>query len=372
MALVKACRPYRNLTRVHRGDRFRTVVLSDGTLWRLRFDLTDDESYIALQHRDEGGYTVYELTYPVQRNVVGVGGRVGRSLYESLRNHGAPTVLATKLNDILGWDIDFRRDSRPDDTYRILYEEIRRDGRIIRTGSVLAAEYVNRGKVHRAYRYTTRDGDTGYYDPDGHSLAKQLMRAPLEYSRISSSFSLRRFHPVLKKWAPHYGVDYAAPVGTPVWAAGDGVVVEARYSKTNGRYIKIRHTNRSYESYYLHLSRYARGIRRGVRVRQGQVIGYVGATGLATGPHLDFRVRKDGRWVDPRRLDLPAGEPVPAAERNRFLAMIAPYAYALASLPDDCSPVVLRDGPSPLRPPARTDAPAASTPVVLIAACLTR
>ncbi len=359
MSLVRTCRPYRNLRRVHRGDRFRAVILDDGTLWRFRFDLADDESYIALQ-REGDAYRVFELTYPVERRVVGVAGRVGRSLYESLQSRGAPPVLATKLNDILGWEIDFRRDTRPDDHYRLLYEEVRRDGRVIRTGAVLAVTYVNRGRVHSAYRYRTVDGKTGYYDAAGHSLARQLMRAPLEYSRISSPFSLRRFHPVLKKWAPHYGVDYAAPVGTPVWAAGDGTVVEARYSRSNGRFVRIRHTNRSYESYYLHLSRFARGIRKGARVRQGQVIGYVGASGIATGPHLDFRVKKDGRWINPRTMKAPAARPVPPDELARFRATVALYGYSLAALPDEGGPLVLRDGMIPLHSPALPRPPAAT------------
>jgi murein DD-endopeptidase MepM/ murein hydrolase activator NlpD len=159
------------------------------------------------------------------------------------------------------------------------------------------------------------------------------MRAPLEYSRISSGYSHRRFHPVLKRWMPHLGVDYAAPLGTPVRAGGDGVVLAATTKKGNGRYIQIRHTNREYETYYLHLSRYAKGLKKGTRVSQGQIIGYVGATGYATGPHLDYRVKRNGTFVNPRKLKLPAAAPVAKTLRPHFDSLAGMYASALEEIP---------------------------------------
>ncbi len=338
MSLVKACKPYRNLRKVRRGHTFQVAVDPEGQVHRLRFDLVDEESYIAFQRKPEGGYVVHELTYPVEHRVCAVAGTVDDSVYESLKAHGAPPALAAKMNDILGWEVDFRRDVRQGDSYRIIYEEIHRDGAFVRTGPILAVEYTNRGRTHHGFRFEAEEGHTAYFDGTGQSLEKQLMRAPLEYSRISSGYSHRRFHPVHKRYMPHYGVDYAAPVGTPVRAAGDGTVLEARYSRSNGRYVRIRHSNQSYQTYYLHFSRYAKGIKKGVNVRQGQVIGYVGASGVATGPHLDYRVKRDGHWVNPRRLKLPANDPIPPERMARFSAQIALYSYCLGAQPESCEP----------------------------------
>jgi len=363
MALVAACKPYRDLGKVRGGMAFRVAVAPGGDVRRLRFDLDDDESYMVFDRQDDG-YAVHMLTYPVERRTVVVAGVVESSLYESLQEAGAPSALASKLNDILGWDVDFRRDVRHGDTFRILYEEVYRDGEFVRTGPILACEYVNKGDVHRGFRYDDADGRPGYYDADGRNLEKQLMRAPLEYSRISDSFSPRRFHPVKKRWAPHWGVDYAAPVGTPVRAAGSGVVEAATSKEGNGRYVHIRHTNASYETYYLHLSRFAKGIKRGAKVRQGEVIGYVGATGWATGPHLDYRVKVDGRWQNPRTLKLPPAEPLRGEDLLAFRAQVALNCYSLAAAPSSCAAwPVERD--RPLCPPFLPTGPLAPAAVQL-------
>jgi len=338
MSLVKTCKPYRNLSKVRRGLAFQVAVDDDGKIHRLRFDLEDAESYIAFQRMPEGGYLVHELTYPVEHRICAVAGTVDNSVYESLKNLEAPPALATKMNDILGWEVDFRRDVRKGDSYSIIYEEIHRDGEFVRTGPILAVEYTNKGITYRGFRFEAEDERPAYFDGSGHSLEKQLKRAPLEYSRISSSYTHRRFHPVHRRYMPHWGVDYAAPVGTPVVAAGDGVVAEARYNRNNGRYVKIKHNNQSYETYYLHFSRYAKGIKKGVKVKQGQVIGYVGASGVATGPHLDYRVKKDGKWVNPRRLKLPASKPVPEDRVALFNTQVALYSYCLSAQPESCKP----------------------------------
>ncbi len=336
MDLVAACKPFRNLRNVKRGDEFRLQQAADGRVRSLSFDL-DLESYLTFV-REGDGYEVLERTYPVERRICAVSGSIHNSLYASLRKAGAPLSLASKLNDILGWEIDFTRDLREGDTFRILYEEIYKDDAFVRTGSILAAECINRKRSRRAYRFADAEGHPGYYDSEGGNLQKQLMRAPLVYSRISSSFSWRRLHPILKRYMPHLGVDYAAPVGTSVWAAGDGVVVEASRNKANGRFLRIQHTNSSYETYYLHLARYAKGIQKGTRVRQGQVIGYVGASGYATGPHLDFRVRKDGRFVNPRTLVLPPADPVADPLRPTFEILARLYDETLDNLDLESGP----------------------------------
>ena len=295
-------------------------------------------------------YEMRQGAYPVEHRITGVSGVISNSLYQSLSRQGAPLALAAKLNDILGWELDFGRDLRKGDTYRLIYEEIWRDGEFLRTGPILAAEYVNRNNIHRAYRFAMPDGRPGYYNDNGQNFQKQLMRAPLEYSRISSGFSYRRFHPVLKRWMPHMGVDYAAPVGTSVRAAGDGTIVERGRKRGNGRYIKIRHTNRDYETYYLHLSRFHKRSTRGRHVRQGDVIGYVGATGYATGPHLDYRVKRNGSWVNPRRLKLPAAAPVAEQDRADFARINELLGRSLAALPDETTPTAV-DGIETSAPP---------------------
>ncbi len=331
MALVKAVGSFRNLRAVRAGDRFQVEMSVRGDLAAFGFDL-DLESWVRYTRREDGSFVQEMGAYPVEHRTVGVTGVIESSLYESLQACGAPLNLAAKMNDILGWDIDFSRDPRRGDVFRIVFEEIHKDGEFVRTGPILACSYDSRNRDRAAYRYTLRDGKTGYYDPEGKNLQKQLMRAPVNYSRISSSFSYSRMHPVLHRRMPHLGVDYAAPVGTPVWAAGDGVIVAFGRKKGNGRYVHIRHTNRQYETYYLHFSRFAKGLKKGTKVRQGDVIGYVGASGYATGPHLDFRVKKGGTFVNPRTLKLPPAAPVPANEEPSFLALRFGYDTALAEL----------------------------------------
>lgn len=339
MALVKACKGFRDLRKVKTGELFRVHVTSDGGLQSLGFDL-DEESHVVWM-REGDSYTRQDFTYPVEKRLVAVAGTVEASLYASLQKLDAPLDLAPKMSDILGWDIDFTRDLRKGDTFRVLYEEVWKDGELVRTGQILGVELENRGQMRSAFLFNSADGRPGYFDDQGNNMAKQLMRAPLQYSRISSTFSYRRFHPVLKKWMPHLGVDYAAPLGTPVRAAGDGTVLTATSKEGNGRYIQIRHTNAEYETYYLHLSRFAKGIKKGARVRQGDVIGYVGASGYATGPHLDFRVKRSGKFVNPRKLKLPAAAPVAGDLKERFAALTGAYAAVLAGVEVNAPPVVL-------------------------------
>jgi len=341
MTLVAVIKPFRDLRKVKRGDSFWLRQHPDGGIDALGFDL-DEESYVDFE-RNSDGYEMFQGAHPVEHRVRGVSGEITESLYSSLQDCHAPLSLAAKMNDVLGWEIDFSRDLRRGDSFRMVYEEVWKDGEFVRTGPILALECINRGDVHRAYRFAGLDGRPAYFDPDGENFQKMLMRAPLEYSRVSSGFSYRRFHPVLKRWMPHLGVDYAAPVGTPIRAAGDGTIVEIGRKKGNGRYVKIRHTNREYESYYLHLSRFAKGMKKGVNVKQGKVIGYVGATGYATGPHLDYRVRRNGRFVNPRQLKLPAAAPVAESDRSAFVQVTELLGESLAELP-----VTTDDGPVPV------------------------
>jgi murein DD-endopeptidase MepM/ murein hydrolase activator NlpD len=241
-------------------------------------------------------------------------GAIEGSLVRTLGKLGAPAEVAYAMADVLRWDVDFTRDLQPGDRFRVLYEQVLLDGADHRTGAILAAELWNRGRLLEAYRF-----DEGYYDGEGRPLRKMFLRAPLTFNRISSGFTHRRFHPVLQRYSPHYGVDYAAPVGTPVHSTADGVVTFVGWDRGGGNTVKIRHPN-EYLSAYLHLSRFAKGMQRGSRVRQGEVIGYVGATGLATGPHLDYRVQHRGRWIDPLSIKSVPAEPIARSELPAFVA----------------------------------------------------
>ena len=338
LELVRVCKPFRNLRAVRAGEVFRVQINGSGRLQSLGFDL-DEESYVTWVREGES-YVREDGTYPVQRRYRGLNGTVKGSLIASLERLDAPAALAPKLADILGWDIDFRRDLREGDSFRILYEEVWRDDRLVRTGAIQAVEFTSRGKPRRAFLFDDGTGDPGYFDQTGGSLQKSLLRAPLQYSRISSDFSYRRFHPVLNKMMPHLGIDYAAPLGTPVKAAGDGVVLAASAKGGNGKYVHIRHANKSLETYYLHLSRFGKGVKTGARVQQGQVIGYVGATGYATGPHLDYRIKMNGKFVNPRTIKAPAAEPLSGARQARFRDHAGQLAATLAALPSQSSTVV--------------------------------
>ncbi len=255
----------------------------------------------------------YETTYHVTH------GTIYDSIAASLEAQGVEVELANSIDEIFGWTIDLAKDLRQGDQYALLYERREYATGYSAIGNVLAARIVNLGKEVNAIRFKPAAGSVGYYTLDGKSLQKSMRRAPLKFSRISSQYSMRRFHPVQRIYKPHYGVDYAAARGTPVYATGDGLVLAANYQSGNGNYVRIHH-NKTYETYYLHLSGFAKGVRPGTRVTQGQMIGYVGSTGLSTGPHLCYRMKKNGQWVNPRMLDLPAKDPIARHEVVTFNA----------------------------------------------------
>lgn len=237
-----------------------------------------------------------------------VRGSLQGSLESSIQRAGGMAVLAYVMADVLQWDIDFNRDLRINDRFEILFEAAYLEGEFHRVARILALRYENGGRLLEAYQFGE---DGSHYDAEGRPLRKLFLRSPLRYSRITSGFSGRRFHPVLKRYRPHYGVDYGAPTGTPVRVTASGVVKSAGWDKGGGKMIRVRHPN-GYLTAYLHLSRYASGIRSGRRVVQGEVIGYVGSTGLASGPHLDYRVQHDGRWINPQGLKNEPADPIPA------------------------------------------------------------
>jgi len=312
MGLVKACKPQSNFRRVQAGDSFRIQRNENQALTAFHSEL-DGEHYL-LATRTPSGWKTEIGAYPLKRKVQGVKGVIKTSLFEALVDENADPQLATELSEILGWDIDFFRDLRQGDTFKLVYEEFSREGKRVRDGRILAATFTNKGHTYSAFLFKNKLGFPAYYDSEGGSLEKQFLRAPLKYSRISSNFSRHRFHPIDHVYRPHYGVDYAAPTGTPVYATANGTVQKRERTRGNGKYVRLRHGN-GYQTYYLHLSGFARSLHIGQRVKQGDLIGYVGMTGKATAPHLDYRVKHNGRWLNPRKLDLPPAAPI---ERDRL------------------------------------------------------
>jgi murein DD-endopeptidase MepM/ murein hydrolase activator NlpD len=315
--------------RIYPGQEYELYAGSDG-LEKLTFAISD-EHFIEVV-KNGGEIAAERKEYPFAITHRTASGIITHSLFVSLQEQKLPLELGAKLSDIFAWDIDFFTDVHKNDYFRLIYEEKTRADGLVKIGDVIAAEFNTRGESHYAFLFENDTEFADYFDAEGKSLRKQLLKAPLSYSRISSSFSRRRYHPVLHHYSPHLGIDYAAPAGTPVMATGDGTVMTATRNRANGKYVKIRHNN-NYISYYLHLSRFGKGIKSGVKVKQGQVIGYVGSTGYATGPHLDYRVKKNGRFVNPRSLKLPPAKPVSAENMAVFADLRERFIVALGGIP---------------------------------------
>lgn len=245
-------------------------------------------------------------SHPTELETRFVEGVINSSLYQTLENAGAPNALTMEMASLYAWTIDFYRIQKGD-AFQILYQVETLDGQIVGEPDVLACDFYHKDRNFLAYSFE-KEGRMQFYDEEGGSMRKAFLKAPVKYSRISSRYQKKRFHPVLKRYKSHLGTDYAAPHGTPIVATADGTVTKSAYTSGNGKYVKIRH-NGTYETQYLHMSK--RAVKVGDFVQQGDVIGYVGATGLATGPHVCYRFWKNGKQVDPLRQDLPASEPLP-------------------------------------------------------------
>ncbi len=252
---------------------------------------------------------------PVEIVEKAIAGKITSSLYQTMIEEGATPVLANELSDLYAWQVDFFHVQKGD-RFKVIYKEKQVDGKSVGIDRIEGAYFHHAGNDYWGIYYQSGTQDS-YYDEEGNSMRKAFLKAPLKYSRISSSFSRRRFHPVQKRWKAHLGTDYAAPTGTPIMSVGDGVITDARYKRFNGNYVKVRH-NATYTTQYLHMSKIAKGIRPGVHIKQGQVIGYVGMTGLATGPHCCFRFWKNGKQVDPRRQKIPAAKPIADDQREAY------------------------------------------------------
>ncbi|PNU20783.1 peptidase M23 [Geothermobacter hydrogeniphilus] len=318
--LGKRSRKVFPLSKICSGQPYK-LCLADGSFERFEYDIDRNEQLIITRQADQFSIDRKPIDYQVQ--VDHLRGVISSSLFEAVSEIGEEPELALGLADIFAWDVDFILDIRKGDSFQVLVEKRFRDGKPAGYGRILAAEFSNRGHDYKAFLFADGDKRPSYYDENGKSVRKAFLKAPLKFSRISSGFTFRRFHPIRKTWRAHPAIDYAAPIGTPIKAVGDGVISRKGYTRGNGNFIEIRH-NSTYKTLYLHMSKFGRGIRKGRQVTQGQIIGYVGQTGLATGPHLCFRMYRNGRPVNPTKIKAPASAPVSKQHRTEFEAMIQP------------------------------------------------
>ncbi len=293
--------------------------------------------YIILHLKDSLWVETHEREITVQEKTVT--GTIASSLYETIDDLNISSELTNKFVDVFGWQVDFQH-LQKGDRFKLIYEETLVEGQPFGIGKILGIYFEHFNNGYYAFPFDQGDG-IDYYDEEGNSLRKALLKYPIEFTRISSRYSLSRFHPVVKVFRAHLGTDFAAATGTPIRSVGDGIVLEAQYSANNGNYVKIRH-NGTYTTGYLHMSRIASGVVSGARVRQGQTIGYVGSTGLATGPHLCYRFWRNGVQVDALRVELPPSKPVDKKYWTEFEAVKRELTLRLQLIPfnEAASPAV--------------------------------
>jgi murein DD-endopeptidase MepM/ murein hydrolase activator NlpD len=310
------------------GKTIQTHTTIAGELQQLRYYLSTDK-YLDVT-RTADGFAAVEKSYAAAAQQVFKSASIRSSLFAASDGAGIPDAVAIQIARIFSTDIDFHIDLRKGDRFSVVYEMHYENGELVRPGEVLYAEFVNDGRTYEAFRFSDDEGGTSYYSRDGQNRAKSFLRSPLEFSRVSSGFG-SRFHPIFKNWRAHTGVDFAAPKGTRIWATADGVVETAGVKGGYGNCIEVRHSG-GITTLYGHLSGFAAGVKRGSRVKQGDVIGYVGATGYATGPHLHYEFKVSGIHQNPMRVALPKAEPLPARLKPAFESVAAFGSEYLAQL----------------------------------------
>lgn len=329
--LNEACKDKFNLRAVRKGNKYEAFYSKDSTkklsyliyhintIKYAKFDFTDSLLNVKVEERE----------VKVKKRVAS--GVIKTSLWNAMVDSNINPLLANELSEIYAWSIDFFALEK-NDKFKVVYDEEFIDGKSIGVGRIYAAVYTHKKSDYFAYEFE-QDGKLSFYNEKGESLKKAFLKAPLKYTRISSRYTNSRFHPVLKIYRAHKGVDYAAPLGTPVFSIGDGTISAKAYQKNGaGRYVKVKH-NSVYETTYCHFHRFAKGIYVGKRVKQGDLIGYVGSTGLSTGPHLDFRVKKNGRLVNPLKIKSPSVKPVKKENMDNFSKVISSLNEELSKIP---------------------------------------
>jgi len=318
------------LKTLHPGEQITFKLTPDGQGFQgLSYDLTPSKTLDI--HFGQGDKLIAdEETIPLQTRQHTVSGTIESSLYQSAIEAGAPPSMVMQLAEIFGWKVNFLKEVQDGDRFTLIYEDKYKDGKRVDTGHVVAAEFTNNGKTYQALRYTTPNGTTGYYEPDGKNLERGFLRYPVKFSRISSRFNLHRMHPIYHRIRAHKGVDFAAPTGTPIHASGNGTIKFIGWQHGYGKVIKIKHDSR-YESVYGHMSRFNKSLKRGTHVNKGEVIGYVGMTGAATGPHLHYEFHVNGKYKNPLKVALPEAHPIPSKYRADFLAQTQSLVNRLAA-----------------------------------------
>lgn len=326
--LREAVKPVYDLARLRSGQEMRFFSYTEGGWAGLEYDV-DGDRYLAVSPEGDG-YAAVLRPVPYTAETAVVWGAVEDTTIGAVARAGEEQALALEMAEILGWDIDFYTDVQRGDSFRLLFEKKFLRGEFRGYGAILAVEFVNQGKAVRAFRFTDpASGKASYYDDASQSMRKAFLKSPLPFgARVTSRFSLRRLHPIRRVYRAHYGVDYSAPIGHPVRATAPGTVLSAGRNGAAGLMVHLRHAN-AYETMYLHLSRVGAGVRKGARVEGGQVIGYVGSSGESTGPHLDYRIKNHGRYINPLSAKFEPAEPLRAELRPEFERVAAIYRAAL-------------------------------------------
>ena len=306
--LREEVKPVYDLAKIKAGQEIRIYSNPEGKLTSLEYDI-DDENYLYIQKKN-GVYAAEIKKIPYDHRIMMIWGSIEDNPISAVKKENEGVQLALNLADIFDWDIDFTYDLRRGDTFKIIFEKKILHGKFHSYGAILAAEFINQGKTFQAFRYTYQDtAESDYFNLEGESLRKQFLKSPIKFRRISSRFSSRRLHPIRKVFRPHYGVDYASSVGTPGRAAASGTVSFAGWNRASGRMVRIRHNN-NYETSYLHLRGY--NVKKGAKVKSGDTIGWVGSSGESTGPHLDYRIKHRGKYINPLTFNPKPVKPIRA------------------------------------------------------------
>jgi len=326
---LRSAKDAKTLYQLVPGRSVRAQTTENGELIALRYIASDNTQLTVDRAGNE--FKASEQAAALEARTVMKSGEVRSSLYGATDAAGVPDAIASQMAEVFSSDIDFHLDIRKGDRFAVVYEMLYNNGEPVKSGRVLAAQFVNQGKTYRAVYFKYHEGREGYYTPDGNNLRKAFLRSPLAFSRITSGFTNARFHPILKTWRAHKGVDYGAPTGTPVRATADGKIAIAGKERGYGNIVVIQHKG-SFSTAYGHLSAFAKGLHRGSRVNQGDVIGYVGSTGMATGPHLHYEFRVAGVQRNPLTVPMPQSFPIATQNKNEFLAAARPLSAQLELL----------------------------------------
>lgn len=317
-----AAREVKSLGRLVPGHSVLARVTTNGRLITFRYLVSD--TTLVMVNRIEGRLRATEQAAKIETRPIMRSGSIQASLFGATDGADIPDRIASDMAEVFSGEIDFHRDLRRGDHFSVIYEARYFDGQLVGSGRILAAEFINQGRAYRALYFKDPQGRDGYYGADGKSLRHAFLKSPMPFNRISSGFSLSRYHPILQRMRAHKGIDYAAPIGTPIRAVADATVATAGRQSGYGNLIVLKHQG-LYSTAYGHLSRYAKGVRRGAHIHQGEIIGYVGMTGLATGPHLHYEFRVDGVQRNPLTLKLPASNPLDLHYKTQFAAQTKPF-----------------------------------------------